>query len=123
MQIQERKIMQMLEQILMQIYKQKKYKAGNEVLPKKQKKNHRKKMMESKGTSIGALFLKAATRTDFYGMRLKVIEKFGLTKYDIPSYHYMTIHWPKFDTGILQIDPEYRLISRESQLKKKKEKT
>ena len=75
--------------------------ARNEVLPKKQKKNHRKKMMESKGTSVGALFLKAATRSDFYGMRLKVIEKFGLTKYDIPSYHYITMHWPKFETGIL----------------------
>ena len=86
--------------------------ARNEVLPKKQKKNHRKKMMESKGTSVGALFLKASTKTDYHEIRLKVIEKFRLTKYNIPTYHYMTMHQPKFDLGILEIDPEYALINR-----------
>ena len=66
--------------------------AENKVLPKKQKKNHHKKMMELKGTSVGVSFLKVATKTDYHEMRLKVIEKFGLTKYNIPIYHYMTMY-------------------------------
>ena len=64
-----------------------------EVIPlKKQKINHRQKMLESKGTSVGISLLKATTRTAFLEMQLKVIEKFGLTKYDIPSYHYMRMY-------------------------------
>ena len=76
--------------------------------------------MELKGTSVGVSFLKVATKTDYHEMRLKVIEKFGLTKYNIPIYHYMTMYQPKFDTRILEIDLEYVLINRESKLKKKR---
>lgn len=94
-----------------------------EVIPlKKQKINHRQKMIESKGTSVGISFLKATTRTAFIEMRLKVIEKFGLTKYDIPSYHYMKMHRPKFNSGIIEINSKYQLIERESRLKKEKRK-
>ena len=79
-------------------------------------------MLESKGTSVGISLLKATTRTAFLEMQLKVIEKFGLTKYDIPSYHYMRMYWPKFNSGIIEINSKYQLIERESRLKKRKGK-
>lgn len=49
-------------------------------------------MIDSKGTSVGISFLKNVTRTAFIKMQLKVIEKIGLTKYDILTYHYITIN-------------------------------
>ena len=55
-------------------------------------------------------------------MREKVIQRFGLEKYDIPTYHYMTMHRPKFDSGILEINKNYAIIARESKLKKDKQK-
>lgn len=79
-------------------------------------------MLKSKGTNVGIYFLTGVTRTKFNEMRNKVIKRFGLEKYDIPTYHYMTMHRPKFDSEIIEISKNYAIITRESKLKNEKQK-
>ena len=77
-------------------------------------------MIESKRTSVGLSFLMTCTKTDFSKNRREVLDAYNLEDFDLPSYYYMTLHRPKFEKRIFDIDSKYSLLTREAHLKKAK---
>ena len=82
----------------------------------------RQKVESSKGKGIGVALLMATHRNAYNFLREQIINNLNLPSYEIPTFHYITKHRPKIESGILSIDKEFSILSRESQLKKENRK-
>ena len=82
----------------------------------------RQKVESSKGKGIGVALLMATHRNAYNFLREQIINNLNLPSYEIPIFHYITKHRPKIESGILSIDKDFSILSRESQIKKEIQK-
>ena len=75
-------------------------------------------MEDSKGKEVGVSLLITCAKTDFQHNRYQIIKYFEHKSFDMPTYYYINKHRPKLVKGIYDINPKYRYLARESNLKK-----
>ena len=61
-------------------------------------------MIDSKGKSVAVKLLMLANKTNYGKIRDEFIESFKLDNHNLPTYYYITLHYPKFIKGIIIIN-------------------
>lgn len=69
---------------------------------------------------LGITLLVGTNSVNFSWIRTEILETYKLENHALPTYHYMTKHWPNLDCGVVTINPLYSILTREYLLRKAK---